>query len=283
MARVREMEPADWAEAARLTQAADARGLIALPWETPADLARLAAVAGVTLLVAEDEAGQLAGVGGFRLGRRGEAHLWGPVVATEGHGTGAWLMNRMESMAEAQGASAFVITLALENRAGTAWAEWRGYLRDGEAPTYLLCSGDLPVGAVAGSTATAAYRPAGSADLAELVGLYGALFPADLMDTADWAAVLPEVTVAERAGELAGFLWLRGPTGRIKLMAVAPGARRQGIGRGLVSHAIQSAQSRGLGRVEAKIWQENEAMLALLRQAGFERFLPVSSWVKRPG
>jgi hypothetical protein len=24
-------------------------------------------------------------------------------------------------------------------------------------------------------------------------------------------------------------------------------------------------------------------MLALLRQAGFDRFLPVSSWVKRPG
>jgi GNAT superfamily N-acetyltransferase len=192
-------------------------------------------------------------------------------------------MNRMETMAEAQGANAFVITLALENRMGVAWAEWRGYLRDGEAPTYLLCSGNLPAGGSGGAASGASYRPGTSSDVEALIGLSSALYPAGFMSASDWAAVLPEVTVAEKAGEVAGFLWLRGPTGRIKLMSVAAGARRQGIGRGLLQQAIQTAQSRGLQRVEAKVRQENDAMLALLRQAGFNRTLPVSTWVKRPG
>lgn len=282
MARVRTMSPSDWAEAARLTQEAGARSLIALPWESAADLERLASVPGVTLLVAEDEAGLLAGVGGFRLGRRGEAHLWGPVVATEGHGIGAWLMNRMEVLAEAEGASTFVLTLALENRSGAAWATWRGYLRDDEAWTYQLCTRDLreSVGLAASSLS---FRPARASDLAALVQLADGAAPAGYLSEAEWSAVLPEVTLAELGGALAGLLWLRAQTGRIKFLAVEPRLRRQGVGRALVLQALQSAQGLGLQHLEAKVRQENEAMLTLLRQAGFQRFQTVSSWVKRPG
>lgn len=282
MARVRTMSPADWAEAARLTQEAGARSLVALPWESERDLARLAAVPGVTLLVAEDESSQLAGVGGFRLGRRGEAHLWGPVVATEGHGIGAWLMNRMEALAEAQGATTFVLTLALENRSGAAWAAWRGYLRDDEAWTYQLCTRDLRE-PVAPAASPLSFRPASGGDLPALVRLAAGAAPAGYLSEAEWSAVLPEVKVAEQGGALAGLLWLRAQTGRIKFMAVEPGLRRQGIGRALVLQALASAQQAGLQHLEAKVRQENEAMLTLLRQAGFQRFQTVSSWVKRPG
>lgn len=282
MARVRAMIPADWAEAARLTQVAGARSLIALPWESPEDLERLATVPGVTLLVAEDEAGQLAGVGGFRLGRRGEAHLWGPVVATEGHGIGAWLMNRMEALAEAEGALSFVLTLALANRSGAAWAAWRGYLRDDEAWTYQLCTRDLrePVMIEAPSVS---FRPARISDLPALVALANGAFPAGYLNEAEWAGVLSEVTIAEQGGALAGFLWLRAQTGRIKLLAVEPAKRRLGVGRWLVLKALESAQHLGLRHLDVKVRQENEAMLALLRQAGFQRAQTVSSWIKRPG
>lgn len=282
MARVRAMDPADWMEAARLTQEAGARSLIALPWESAADLERLASVPGVTLLVAEDEAGQLAGVGGFRLGRRGEAHLWGPVVATEGNGIGAWLMNRMEALAEAEGATAFVLTLALANRPGAAWAAWRGYLRDDEAWTYQLCTRDLrdPRGAPASSLS---FRPAKISDLPAVIALASTAYPAGYLSEAEWAAVLSEVTIAEQGGASAGLLWLRAQTGRIKLLAVDPRMRRQGVGRGLVLKALESAHHLGLVHLEAKVRQENESMLALLRQAGFQRFQSVSSWVKRPG
>lgn len=280
MARVRTMNQADWVEAARLTQVAGARSLIALPWESAEDLARLAAVPGVTLLVAEDEAGHLAGVGGFRIGRRGEAHLWGPVVATEGHGIGAWLMNRMEALAEAEGATSFLLTLALANRSGAAWAAWRGYLRDDEAWTYQLCTRDLREPVIVEG---AAYRSASPTDLPAITALANASFPNGYLSEAEWAAVLPEVVVAEQGGALAGFLWLRGQTGRIKLLAVDPSFRRQDVGRGLVLQALQTAQTLGLRHLEAKVRQENEAMLSLLRQAGFQRFQTVSSWVKRPG
>lgn len=282
MARVRAMGPTDWAEAARLTQEAGARSLIALPWENAADLARLASVPGVTLLVAEDEGGQLAGVSGFRLGRRGEAHLWGPVVAAEGNGVGAWLMNRMEALAEAEGATAFVLTLALANRSGAAWAAWRGYLRDDEAWTYQLCTRDLSEPVAVASSALS-FRRAEAGDLPALVRLASGAAPAGYLSEADWAVALPEVTVAIQGGALAGLLWLRAQTGRIKFLAVEPELRRQGVGRGLVMGALQSAQSLGLQRLEAKVRQENEAMLTLLRQAGFQRFQTVSSWVKRPG
>jgi ribosomal protein S18 acetylase RimI-like enzyme len=282
VARVRAMSPADWAAAARLTQVAGARELIALPWESEADLARLAGVPGVTLLVAEDEAGQLAGVGGFRLGRRGEAHLWGPVVATEGHGIGAWLMHRMEALAEAEGATAFVLTLALANRSGAAWAAWRGYLRDDESWTYQLCTRDLRAPLPAPQT-TVHYRPATPADVPRLITLAGTAFPAGYLSQDEWASVLDEVTMAERGGTVVGFLWLRRQTGRIKLLVVDAAFRRQGIGRGLLLQALQTAQERGHQHLEAKVRQENEAMLALLRQLGFNRFVAVSSWIKRPG
>lgn len=276
------MRPTDLAAAASLTHEASSRTPIALPWRGSEDLARLASLPGVTLLVAEDESERLVGVGGFRLDREGEAHLWGPVVATEGHGIGAWLMNRMEALAEADGATTFVLTLALENRSGAAWAAWRGYLRDDEAWSYQLCSRELGEELPEGRPSIQ-YRSAGAADLGALMGLANSLFPAGYLSEAEWSAVLDEVIIAERAGEPSGFVWLRAQTGRIKLLVVEPSQRRQGIGRGLVQQALRGARSVGLTRLEAKVRQENEAMLTLLREQGFGRFMAVSSWMKRPG
>jgi ribosomal protein S18 acetylase RimI-like enzyme len=281
MARIRAMGPHDWERAAHLAVEAHAQGLLALPWETPADLSRLTDLPGATFLVAEDEEGVLAGVGGFCLTRAGEARLWGPLVVTEGHGTGAWLMNRLEAMAAGTGATAFSMTLALENRAGAAWAEWRGYVRDDEASSYLLCSAYPEELTGRRKAADVAYRRAEQRDLAQILALYAETSPAAPPTSTELAAVLPEMWVADAAGSVvAGFLWLRTATRRVKWMAVAPALRRRKIGTGLL---MAAATANGPGRIETKVRQENEPMISLLRAAGFRRFMPVGKWVKRPG
>ena len=52
-------------------------------------------------------------------------------------------------------------------------------------------------------------------------------------------------------------------------MGVRPEAQAQGIGRRLVSHALDLARSQGFGCVEGAVFADNARMLRLLLSFGF--------------
>ncbi len=73
-----------------------------------------------------------------------------------------------------------------------------------------------------------------------------------------------------------GFRWVL-DEGYIGNIAVAPEARRQGIGRALVQQLIQAGKAVGLAFLTLEVRAGNEAAIALYAQAGF---VPVG---RRPG
>lgn len=90
--------------------------------------------------------------------------------------------------------------------------------------------------------------------------------------------------VAERHGEVQGWmgsLGLHERPGLSRLFElayyVAPRARGQGIGTGLVHHLIEQASEWQVDRLLAMVWSDNAASLSVLRRAGFE------SWGQLPG
>ncbi|MBM3974772.1 MAG: GNAT family N-acetyltransferase [Planctomycetes bacterium] len=82
--------------------------------------------------------------------------------------------------------------------------------------------------------------------------------------------------VAECAGRPLGFLrYDPGPDGVAELtIAVAPTARRRGVGRALVAAALQLARAGGLRALDAAIDLQNAAALAFFGAHGFERERP---------
>jgi ribosomal protein S18 acetylase RimI-like enzyme len=62
---------------------------------------------------------------------------------------------------------------------------------------------------------------------------------------------------------------LRGWTARVAAMGVRPTARRRGVGRELVRHAIESAEARGLRRLILEVFEQNPPAMRLYEQAGF--------------
>jgi ribosomal protein S18 acetylase RimI-like enzyme len=82
--------------------------------------------------------------------------------------------------------------------------------------------------------------------------------------------------VAERAGRPVGFLrYDPGPDGVAELtLAVAPAARRRGVGRTLLVAALQLARAGGLRALDAAIDVQNEPALAFFADHGFERQRP---------
>ncbi|HEY6918015.1 MAG TPA: GNAT family N-acetyltransferase [Tabrizicola sp.] len=69
----------------------------------------------------------------------------------------------------------------------------------------------------------------------------------------------------------AGFLLGRAVAGEAELLtlAVAPEARRLGLGRKLVSRFLYQAQLRGAGRAFLEVKADNAAAVALYESAGF--------------
>lgn len=82
--------------------------------------------------------------------------------------------------------------------------------------------------------------------------------------------------VAERAGVPMGFLrYDPGPDGVAELtIAVAPKARRRGIGRALLAAALQLARAGGLRALDAAIDLQNGPALAFFSDHAFERQRP---------
>lgn len=91
------------------------------------------------------------------------------------------------------------------------------------------------------------------------------------------------VLVADVDGEIAGYLLggkgRRGPTyaigevGMIFDLAVAPGARRTGIGRALVDAALAWFDARGLSHVQVNFSLSNPSASQFWPALGFEPFL----------
>ena len=78
--------------------------------------------------------------------------------------------------------------------------------------------------------------------------------------------------LAEEEG-VVGFLLARaiGGEAEILTLAVAPWARRQGVGAALVAAAAEAAQAREAEALFLEVAADNAAALALYEQLGFER------------
>ena len=61
-------------------------------------------------------------------------------------------------------------------------------------------------------------------------------------------------------------------------VAVDPGARRKGIGRGLVEETLKRVAARGATRVFAAVPQENDASIGLFASLGFEKIPRRALW-----
>ena len=85
------------------------------------------------------------------------------------------------------------------------------------------------------------------------------------------------VLVAERGGELAGYVALRHPTRlesnrhvlAVHGLAVAPGHERRGVGRELVRAAAEAARARGARRLTLRVLSTNLGARALYAACGF--------------
>ena len=90
------------------------------------------------------------------------------------------------------------------------------------------------------------------------------------------AGILPmagvSLTLARNAeGSTTGFSLIRSVAdeSELLLIAVSPGQRRQGIGRGLLHHFLDHARSQGIARAHLEVRDGNPA-IHMYRHAGFE-------------
>ena len=120
--------------------------------------------------------------------------------------------------------------------------------------------------------------PAVAAVFAEGLATGNATFETSVPSWEDWdARHLPEHRlVAELEGELAGWIAVVPYSSRSayrgvgeESVYVAERARGRGVGRALLSALIVSARDGGLWTLQAGIFRENEASLALHRSLGF--------------
>jgi ribosomal-protein-alanine N-acetyltransferase len=86
----------------------------------------------------------------------------------------------------------------------------------------------------------------------------------------------PGFLVAEAEGSVVGYVvgdtieTGAAPVGHIKDLAVAPGHRRRGLGRRLLSRALGALAAAGVGRVKLEVRRSNEAARGLYSSFGFE-------------
>jgi len=276
MATIRPLIPADWPAVVALAEAAAAGRLVGRPlWETEAEAAtELAAPGHRVFIVADDDDGAVVGMAGFRLLPDGEAEVYGPLAAAEGHGIGAWLEARLTTLAGLEGAAVLSMLVGLENKSGQAWAEWRGYLRDTEAPELLLAwlyPGELlPVGDGGGGQV----RRALPADLPRIEWLVQECLPGGRHPVGSW---LDQAWVVESEGEVAGCLRFSPFTAQVDYLCVDPARRRRGLGTLLLSEVCRH-ESRKVG---VAVPLDDAAPVALVRRLGFRREVPVARWIRR--
>lgn len=128
-------------------------------------------------------------------------------------------------------------------------------------------------------------RPLTEQDAVAVLAIYQAgiatghaTFQAQAPAWADWDhSYLPDCRlVAARAGQVCGWAALTAVSSRCVYQGVAevsvyvdPAARGQGVGRALLAALIAAAEQAGFWTLQAGIFPENAASLALHRQAGF--------------
>ena len=78
--------------------------------------------------------------------------------------------------------------------------------------------------------------------------------------------------VAEQEGQLLGYggMWCILDEGEITTIAVAPSARRAGIGNAVVERLIAQARALSIMQIYLEVRQSNEAAQALYRKLHFE-------------
>lgn len=77
--------------------------------------------------------------------------------------------------------------------------------------------------------------------------------------------------VAEQEGQLLGYcgMYCAGDEGEITNVAVAPGARRQGIGGRLLDQLLLRSEKAGIRQVVLEVRVSNEEAIRLYRKRGF--------------
>ncbi|MEO6825734.1 MAG: tRNA (adenosine(37)-N6)-threonylcarbamoyltransferase complex transferase subunit TsaD [Microbacteriaceae bacterium] len=124
-------------------------------------------------------------------------------------------------------------------------------------------------------------RPASVADLDAIMALESSIFVGDAWSTASMRSELLSqyswylvAARSETPDDVAGYAGLRAPTGGsdadIQTIAVAPAARRQGLGRALMVELMAEASRRGATEVFLDVRADNPAAQTLYRSLGFE-------------
>lgn len=285
MAIIRPMVPGDYPVVAMISNEAALRGQVGLPaWETAAEVAaNIAALRQAEFAVAEDDEGQIAGFAGYQLTDDGGAILYGPLVTAGGHGVGAFLAARIESMARMRGAGYYAMLIGLKNRQGAAWAEWRGYQLDTEYPETLIAwlyPGELRQDERA---TRGQVRRATPADLDRVEALYRTCYQADIATRSEWAGWLAATWVVEDEGEVHGLLQIDPASQMIRHLCVEPSARKQGLGGQLVAGAITDCWRERPAKVGIMLPLDNQSGVSLIRRLGFRREIAVARWMKREG
>ncbi len=285
MAIIRPMVPGDYTWVAKLSNDAAERALVGMPsWETAAEVsATVTSLRQAEFVVAEEDDGRLVGFAGYTLIDDGQAMIYGPLVTTEGHGIGAWLSSRIESLARHHGATSYSMLIGLTNRSGAAWAEWRGYQLDTEYPETLftwIYPGELSRDHLSEHGIARWAQPD---DLDQVEELYRVCYQADTASRSDWAAWLSSTFVLENEGRIQGLLQVDRPAAMIRHLCVNPDARRQGLGARLVSEALEALWHERRAKVGIALSLDNQSSVSLIRRLGFRREIAVARWMKRDG
>lgn len=130
-------------------------------------------------------------------------------------------------------------------------------------------------------------RPATESDFAELARLHKTCFAESWDERAlkDLAATGACALLAEQDSRIAGFILFRTASdeSEILTLAVAPEARRAGMGRALVTQAGQQAAGAGAARLFLEVGANNAAARALYAGLGFTLAGQRKGYYRTPG
>src|SRR6185312_16032238 len=116
-------------------------------------------------------------------------------------------------------------------------------------------------------------RPVRDGDFADLARLHAESFAEAWDERAlkDLIASGATAYVAEREGRIAGFVLFRTASDEAEILtiAVAPDARRNGVGRALITGAARAATQVGATRLFLEVGANNAAARALYARLGF--------------
>lgn len=122
-------------------------------------------------------------------------------------------------------------------------------------------------------------RPAGRADLPAMMTIERDVFPTSAWTEQQMSDELDRIgdtrwyAIWESDGVIGGYvgLYLSPPDADVQTIAVAPDRTGAGVGRTLLSTAVEHAWSVGCTRIFLEVRSDNEAALQLYRSAGFVR------------